>query len=132
MHIDAVVFQVVGKRLLHIKNLAENIGTILFEAVQNFDDVVRLLNSAIEIGAVPLDSVGQSNASYVCQSLVIPVGIRASEFDFQTFQAVCLNPIAEHERITVSGALIAQFVRLQRIKSPYQMPRRKALAAARQ
>ena len=85
MNIDPVPFEVVGKGLLDIENTPEDGWFILRKVIENLVHVFRIEHGAVEIGGEMLHPVVRSDAGHRDETLIIPVGIVASQFDFQAF-----------------------------------------------
>jgi len=85
MNIDPVPFEVVGKGLLDIENTPEDGWLILRKVIENLVHVFRIEHGAVEIGREMLHPVVRSDAGHRDETLIIPVGIVAPQFDFQAF-----------------------------------------------
>ena len=91
--IDAVGLQLVRERLFDVEDHAVQSRVFGHEAIEDFVDVDRVGDGAVEVGRQPEDPVFNGDGTDLDQPVVIPFGIVSPQLDFQAGQAVGSNPV---------------------------------------
>ena len=91
--IDAVGLQLVRERLFDVEDHAVQSRVFGQEAIEDFVDVDRVGDGAVEVGRQPDDPVFNGNGTDLDQPVVIPFSIVSPQLDFQAGQAVGSNPV---------------------------------------
>ena len=70
----------------------------------------------------------QGNSAAMEHTGIVPFFIIAAEFDLETVQTICVDPVIQQNRITVIGFGTGEFFRVKQIFSADEMPDGKSLS----
>ena len=124
-HVERMALEVVGKGLFDIEEHPEDPRVLAHQAVENFGDVRRIGDGAVEIAAQPVDSRRLCDPPDPREPRVVPSGVVAAQFDLEAFQPVTADPVGQQHGVAVVGFAPVGVLRFQAIAAADQMPGRK-------
>jgi hypothetical protein len=117
-----MLVEFVREGLLHIKESSVRAGRVHAKAVQNLGDVGRLVHTAVEVRAQPIDIMSFSEFADANEAFVIPCCVSSSELYLEGLEPVRANPVVEEHGHSIVGLGSDGVVFGQRIQPPDEVP----------